>query len=354
MLVACPSPARLCGSRRTLPAPLLVRAVAARALTFLILPILTVCAAQEPAPSLKVELSGAPIPVNAAWIADWSLADRGGLAPIAVDVHPSGVLAGIERRRHRLFLLDSDGAWLGLAGQAGTDGSDVGFAERVFARSGLKIFTLDPERRIVDRFDLRGQWETRFDLGGAAQQAGVTVGTAVDFGLDRAGELYILDAARGTILHFGPDGQFIASLETWGDWPPIDARALEVNGRGQLFLLGGQPVDVWVLEPSGRLIERRPVVPAGEERFEPTALAVDAWGNAFVGGGRPGKVRVLPGGGAPAWWIAVPAGRSLRVADLAVDTQHRLLIADPAGGCIHVFAVEYRKGAEARGPGSEP
>jgi len=316
--------------------------------------IVSASSAQEPGSGLAVELASAPVPVSATWTADWSLAQRGGLAPIAVDVHPGGVVAALERRRHRLFLLDSAGEWLGLAGQAAGAGAQVGFAERVFARSGLKLFTLDPEQRSVERFDLRGQWETRLDVGSEADRSGAAIGTAADFALDRAGELYILDAARGTILRFGPDGRFIASLETWGDWPPAEARAIEVDGRGRLFLLGGRPAAVWVLEPSGHLVERRQVVPAGEEAFESTALAVDAWGNAFVGGGRPGRVRVLPSGGFPAWWIDAPAGRAWQVADLAVDAQRRLLVADPAGACIRVFTLEYRERAEARGRGSQP
>ncbi len=350
MVAARPSPAHPRGPRRGPPAALSAPAAAWIAALFL----LPAAPAQEPGPGLGLELTADAVPVSAAWSADWSLTARGGLAPIAVDAHPSGVVVGLERRRHRLFLLDRAGGWVGFGGQPEEAGQDVGFAQCVFARSGLKIFTLDAEARVVDQFDLRGRWEMRFDFGTAAEEANATVVRAVDFGLDRAGDLYVLDAGRGSVLHFDPEGEFVARLETWGDWQPVDARALEVDGRGRLFLLGGKPAAVWVLEPSGRLVEQRPVVPPQGKSLDPSVLAVDVHGNAFVGGDPAGRIRVLPGGGEPPWWITPPEGRTWRVADLAVDGDRRLLVADPGAGCIRVITLQYRVKGATRGPARTP
>ncbi len=299
--------------------------------------------AQKSGSGIAAHLASDRIATGARHVDDWTFDAHGSLRPIAIDIHPTGVIAGIEGRRHRLFLLDAQGAWMGY-GEQGQTGREISFADRVCASAGLKIFVLDPEARAVDRYDLRGSWETRLDLEAAASAAGVRLDDASDFCLDPAGNLFVLDAACGCILHFDAAGAFLQQLTTWGDWQPVAPLALEVDGRGNLYLLETRPPAVMVLDPSGQLIEERrwPGSDASDVRVR--GLAVDAWGNAFLGEERAGGLWALPPGGGAPWMVGLPGEPSeQRIHDVAVGFEDRLLIADAEGARVRVFQLAYRE-----------
>jgi hypothetical protein len=276
---------------------------------------------------------------------DWD-AGGGRLRPIAIDVHPSGIVAGIEGRRHRVFLVEGQGSWIGFAEPGGAEG-ELGFAQRIFARCGLQLYTLDPDARTVDQFDLRGSWESRLEIEATAAAGGEEISVPVDLCLDRAGELFLLDAGKGRVLHIDRAGMLQRVLGTWGDWVSEAPLALEVDGRGRLYLLEGTPPALLVLAADGHLIERRDLTASGGGRMHPSALAVDQWGNAFVADRRRGAVGVYPVGGGASWWIDPPAGEALRASDLAVDDSGRLLVADAEAAAVWVYALTYATKAPA-------
>jgi hypothetical protein len=272
------------------------------------------------------------------------VAEGAPVAPLAIDRHPSGSLWGIEGRRHRLWSADAVGDTLRPA--AGGEGDATGrFASRVFARSGLKVFALDPWDSRIDRYDLRGVREASLDVSVGPEDRV----EAIDFCLSRSGDLYVLDRTRGDVLQFDDRGRYVgvrAAAEATGVHAPV---ALEIDGHGRLYLLDANPPGVLRLETDGR-ITRRPLS-AGEARVRPAALAVDPWGTAFVGDRFAECVWVVPEGGEAVWRIAFE-GAPLKPTDLAADGR-TLWVADAGGACIWVVSLRYatREGSDA-GDGS--
>jgi hypothetical protein len=312
---------------------------------------LILAGATASAETLTVPLARLRVPVSAALDTVWDWRGEGErISPIAIDVPPSGGVWGIEARRHRVWLWGPPEASVRFAYGAGGSGTG-GFAGRIFARSGLKVFTLDPTDAHIDRYDLLGVLETRLDLAAAVAAAGEDPIDAVDFCLSSSGDLFVLDRTRARVLQFDDRGRFTgvrAPSEVTGARAPV---ALEIDGRGRLFLLETRPPGLILLEIDGRVARR--ALPAGDgERPQPVSLAVDPWGNAFVGDRRGGCVLVAPEGGSPGWRIAAPEG-PLRPTELAADGA-RLLVADAPGERTWVFSLDYATEGPSGGGAGTP
>ncbi len=303
---------------------------------------------------LALPLLEAQVPTTARLETQWTFRGENlPLRPVAVDVHPSGFVSAIEDLRHRVFYVSSNGTWLGFAEREGS-GLDLTFATRVFARSGLYVYALDPEERIVHWFDVRGRWKGQLDVEAAVTGGGEEINRLVDFCLDRAGKLFLLDAGRGRIFGVDPYGQLESVLGTWGDWTPVAPVALEIDGRGRLYLLESQPATLLVLDVDGRILRRTPLSSEDDRQLAPAAMAVDPWGNAFIADPEYARVMVVPIDGTPPWWIRSPNDTALQARDLGFDDTGRLLAADPRAARIWVFALQYETRARPREPDREP
>ncbi len=295
---------------------------------------------------ISTALSPGSVPTGAHLETTWRWGARDqAIIPVAIDVHPAGGIWGIEQRRHHLFQVSARGDSLQFATRQGADLS-LGFADRLFARSGLKVFSLDRFNAVVERFDLNGYWEERLDLAAAAATQGEEVGEVADFCIDRNGDLYVLDARRARILQFDDAGGFRRVL---GDGERLALRspvALEIDGHGRLFLLESEPPGLIIFDPEGEQSRVWRAV-GGSDSVQVCALAVDQWGNAFVGDLRSACVRVLRADGAPAWRIG-GAPEDLRPTDLATDNAGRLFVADARQAAVWVFALTYQTNGSAR------
>jgi hypothetical protein len=300
----------------------------------LLLAAATAAAGQD---GLSVPLAHPRAPIAAVLDTTWECRGAGEtLVPVAIDLHPAGSVWGLEARRHRVWWFAAPDAGVRFAG-GGEGDAGSGFATRIFARSGLKVFTLDPWEARIDGYDLQGVRETRLDLAAALEVANQERIDAVDFCLSSSGELFVLDRTRGRVVQFDDDGRFLrvrADAEVTGARAPI---AIEIDGRGRLFLLETRPPEIICLELDGRIEHR--AIPTDGGAPLPVSLAVDAWGNAFVGDRRGGCVRVVPEGETPGWSITVP-DHALQPTELATDGA-RLLVADASGKKIWVFVLDY-------------
>jgi hypothetical protein len=289
-----------------------------------------------------------PVAAHFETIWRWQI-DGKPIAAIALDVHLSGIVCGIEARRRGLFLADSLGQNVRLAAPAG-GGVPRTFATRVFAGAGLQIFTLDSWSSVIEAFDLDGERQEQIDLAQAVADAGEDLGELVDFCLDRSGDLFALDATRGRVFHFDREGALIDVLGETGDISFEAPIALEVDGRGRLFLLETCPASLIVLDADGRLIRRGFAIEVDPSRVDAVALAVDLWGNAFVADAASGDILVVPEGETPEWWIRFPdEGRTRASADLALAGTNRLLVSDAREERVWVFKLRYRSAAPAPG-----
>ncbi|MBD3237707.1 MAG: hypothetical protein GF330_13470 [Candidatus Eisenbacteria bacterium] len=305
-------------------------------------------ASAQTTPGLTAALAQDRLPVAATFHAQWQWRPDGqSLLPVAVDGHSSGLICGLEAARSRLFLCDRNGDNLRLASRNAESGA-LGSATRIHARVGLSIFTLDAWNARIERYDLQGVREAVVDLQEAAREAGAELREAADFCIDRSGELFVLDGRRGRVLHFSRDGRWIAALTESGALSFSRPIALEVDGRGRLYVLEKEPPGLWVLDRDGRLLRGVGTGARGPEGphaalpglTNPAALVVDAWGNAFLAD-EDGTLLVLPAGGEQAWPIPRPPGAELHPSDLGLDAAGRLLVADPFAACVWVFGLEY-------------
>ncbi|MCK4413924.1 MAG: hypothetical protein KAY32_10285 [Candidatus Eisenbacteria sp.] len=260
------------------------------------------------------------------------------LIPAALDVHPSGLVWGIEARRHRLFRCSLDGSDLEFA--AGGEGPvELGFASHVFARSGLSVFTLDPWNQWIERYDLAGVREGRLDLAAILEQAGESLIDPVDFCLRRSGELFVLDREAGRILAFDEEGRFGGTIGELGAQALRDPLALDVDGHGRLYVLEADPPELLILELAAKRFTHRPLDAEGD--WVPVSLAIDPWGTAFIGDASTGRIRVEPHTGEVGWWLDVSAD-GLTPSDLAADGV-RLLVGDRDARQVWVFLLTYQR-----------
>ncbi|MBP7669414.1 MAG: hypothetical protein KA123_02420 [Candidatus Eisenbacteria bacterium] len=297
---------------------------------------------------LSTSLAASPSPSSAELLARRQWTSRGApLVPIALDIDPAGGIWGIEGAGHRLFRED-ERAPGGVRMAGGGEGPGrLSFVTRLFARTGLKVFTLDPFEAILDRYDFSGVQEERIDLEAQLQEAGEDLGEASDFCLDPAGDLHLLDASRERILQFDGAAQFRESL---GESEGLDLRgpiAIDVDGRGRLFVLTTRPAGVGRMEP-GRTFTWSALPSLTEQPLKPSSLAVDSWGNLFVGMQEAGGVLVLPVGAEP--WLLVPPEGRMHCADLAWERGGRLYVADAPGAQVWVFSLHYGPRDGASGP----
>jgi hypothetical protein len=309
-----------------------------------------VCAARVPAAEIARPLAEARVAIGAELEQTWSLSANGApLDPIAIDAHSSGSIWGIANVRRRVFTCEQIGGKPRFAA-GGEDALLPGLPDRLFARSGLKVFTLDPWDMTIDRFDLTGNRETRLDLRAALAAAGETMGRANDFCLSRSGELFVLDGGRARILTFDDRG---ALRRVLGDQTGLvlhNPIAIDIDGHGRLYLLETSPAALVSVGLDLR-VERRAIGSPGEG-FIPRALAVDAWGNAAIAGADTTGLRIVPSDASPSWAPAIEGG--LTAGDLAIDPDGRLLVVDARRHGIRVLRLVYRpEEPAAREPSSD-
>ncbi len=326
------------------------------------------------ADSISMPLAETQYPVKAVFADRWQW-EEGRVRPVAIDVHSSGQIVCLEERRHRLFLLTADGDWVGY-GDPG--GGDFGFAEKVFARFGLLLFSLDTEERAVDYFDLGGRWQGRLDLEETAAASGEELSETTDFCIDPGGDLFVLEGDSGRILRFDRSGALISIIGQWGSLQPAAPIAIEIDGYGQLYLLETNPPALMVLETDGQVKRHHLLTDevssnvetsdTGSE-FQPAALAVDQWGNAYIADSYSGAILVLAavngenrrqseakGNGAspPLIWIYPPDQQQMSVDDLVVDETGRLLATDAQRASVWVFDLSFASDLSGASDSREP
>jgi len=297
-------------------------------------------AAQE----LGVPLSHSHVPQAAVMGQKWQWSPEGQpLRPIAIDVHSSGVICGLEGRRNRLFLAEADGSWIGFA-DPGAGDLALGFATQVCAGLDLRFFTLDADERSLDLYDLRGRWEQRLDLGGIVEEAGFSLLAPRGFSVDRAGNIYLLDGEAGRLFRFEAEGLGVAALGDWAYWSADRPVAVEVDGRGNLYLLESSPGGVRVLDPDGQVLHWVDLPASRPPDWQPDVLEVDLWGNLFLA--MHGHLGCWIGSASSpeGLWATVdlPGG----VCDLAADETGRLYVS----GCDRGWVQEIRLRYAHQGP----
>ncbi len=270
---------------------------------------------------------------------------------VSLSTHPSGLVCGIEGRRHRLFLVTEFGQWVGFADTPPEEYA-LTFYRRVHAGSGLTLYALDPDGFTIDLYDLHGRWLQRLDLEVILGPLGGAPLSPRDICVDGAGTIYLLDSEGGGLFRIEAEGTRSRRLDELGQWPLWNPAGIGVDGRGQLHVLTADPPALLEIDPDGlvrraRLLEETAGLPAGPWRSP--ALAVDRWGNVFFTPGEEGSLWVAP---LEEPVRALPGVQLGPLSDLATDSNDRLLGVDADTGGIVVLQLEYAQRESSRVPRS--
>lgn len=206
--------------------------------------------------------------------------------PVDVAVDPSNRVLVLDAAGPDLVAFDAEGRRLASWPVSGASGERF-FRPTRLAVSGLAILVMDPDARIVHRYDLRGQYQgVALDLS-RIDDARLGFIEPVDIAADNAGQLFVTEREGHRVLAFDQSARFLFAFGGFG------------SGEGQLRAPGALTVDA-----AGTLV----VADQGNHRVE----AIDGFGT-------PLGSRTLPDGpgGRPATPVAVATtpGRATLVAD---------------------------------------
>lgn len=218
---------------------------------------------------------------------------------------------------------------------------------RVFARWGLHVYTLDPQRRLVSVFDLEGRYAGSFDLEKALDEGDGPLDVEfVDLVVDKGGSLIALDRLEGRILLFDSEGRYRGLLgeDLTGRERPVAPTDLEVDDVGTLYIADpptgrvlrvgrqGSLEQVWTLRSEDRP-ESRPVALAYSDG---AIFAADEGEGRIAGLTLDGRefLEIRPEDGSP---LGISAGTGL-----IVTKQGKLLLLNPEGQQILSFQLDYK------------
>jgi hypothetical protein len=304
--------------------------------------------AEPPLPALELSsqtMSTAPsglLPLPA-WIPSPELAP---FRPEALASDGLGRLFALDRGRGRIVRIDPVGG--ARAFSAGEQGG-ARFAQLIalFAGNGPDLFALDPSRSLLYQFDLDGRLRTQISYGAGADGLGFI--DAVDFALDKSGELLLLDRSGSRLLRFDRFGRFLVDLArgATGSARLESPTRLGLDGDG----------DIYVLDPPGAAVRRfsrqgdvRPSWRYDADLPDTAAagsqLAVTPWNQVVVAARDASWIRVFARDGLLLCHQQLES-RS-RITDLVVGPDSLAYLAEPAAGRIDRFQILYDD-ARARG-----
>jgi len=225
--------------------------------------------------------------------------------PVDMAVDPSNRLLVLDAAGPDLLVFDERGRRVARWPVSGAS------AERFFrparvTTTGLAILLMDPDERVVHRYDMRGQYQgVALDLDLVAPSAGGFI-QPVDFAADNAGQLFITEREGHRVLAFDQSARLLFSFGGFG------------TGEGQLR--------------------------------SPGAITVDARGVLVVADQGNGRLQAFDGFGTPLGSVALPPspdGRPPRPVAVATTPGRATLVAD-ARGRLFSYAPWYE--SDSRGP----
>ncbi len=235
-----------------------------------------------------------------------------------------------DLRQHRFYKIGEQ--------QAGGLRAPVGLSVN---RNG-ELFVADAAAQAVLVFDAAGRYLRR--IGGPqwfAHLRNVTVDA-------KTSRVYALDQgdARAQVRVFnGVDGTHVFDFGYPGDGPGAldQAQDLALGPQGQLLVVDGGQLRVQVFDAEGHYIRSigRPGKQPGEFA-RPKEIATDAQGNVYVADSTRANVQVFTSQGDFLYAIGVRSqldapGHYLLSGALALDSDGRLMVADPWYGKIEIF-----------------
>jgi streptogramin lyase len=188
--------------------------------------------------------------------------------------------------------------FLGTWGDKG-DGPGKLNAPAAFAADTLgRIFFADPGAGFVHKFESSGTPLLSFEDSRVRRASGIA--------MDSGGAIYIVDAERGNILIFFPDGGFLRAMRVAPQRHFSGPLGISVDDQGNLYVPDPAGSRVVKFNGRGRLVKSWKVpqnAPAADERPLTVATAQD--GSVFVAYPKTGRIeKYSPDGSWITSWMA--------------------------------------------------
>lgn len=164
------------------------------------------------------------------------------------------------------------------------------------------------------------------------------LGAPIDVAIDETGNLYVADELGARVVVFDRVGQVVATIGERGGTPnPFVSVTAVATGPDGVYVLDATARRVFVATARGPVVPRVELPP---EAGIPVALAVDRTGRVFIGT-RTGSLLMVETSGTEALPLSgVP--RLADLADLHLDDQGTLYLADAAAGTVYLLRVPGR------------
>jgi hypothetical protein len=155
------------------------------------------------------------------------------------------------------------------------------------------IFFADPAAGFVHKFESKGTPLLSFEDSRVRHASGIAV--------DSGGAIYILDAQRGTILIFFPDGTFLRALSSAPQRTFSGALGISTDDQGNLYVPDPAKLRVLKFDNRGRLVKTWPAPQKAASTDErPSWVSAAADGTVFVAYFKTGRVEKFSSDGS---WI---------------------------------------------------
>ncbi|MEE9295215.1 MAG: 6-bladed beta-propeller [Phycisphaerae bacterium] len=253
--------------------------------------------------------------------------------PLAVAVHPRGVLAVADGAAAAVHLIDLE---------ARTHRRVNGWDDQRFvvplgvAWAGDRLFVSDAQRHEVIELDMQGRYLRRFGAEVLSRPVGIAY-------LPDRDRLYVVDGASHRLAVFDLTGALVETIGQRGAGPgEFNFPTHICYADGRLLVADSGNFRVQLLDPDGRCLRTIGQEGDGAGDFAmPKGVAFDSDGHVYVGDTRFENIQVFDVDGRllMAWGeeggdvgeFSLPAG-------LAIDERDRIWVADAGNRRIQVFA----------------
>lgn len=164
------------------------------------------------------------------------------------------------------------------------------------------------------------------------------LGAPVDVAVDDNGNLFVADELGARVVAFDRLGQVTAVVgERGGSANPFRSVNAVALGPEGVYVLDTTARQIVIVAPRGPMLR---ALPLSREVAHPVAIAVDRWGRIFVAGRGAGIFVMEPDTPTAMALGGVPS--AVDIADLHLDEQGILYVADGAGGVVSAVQVPPR------------
>ncbi len=240
---------------------------------------------------------------------EWAGEVNGGKKPSGLAVGECGLIYFMDAADCRLYQYDPRAQRLEKISAATAGGCDSGGGG-----------PLSPSRIIIDEFTLwvldaanhrvkafsREHYQIKYIID--------DIEAPVDIGLDREGNLYVLDQKSGQVFKYGNNGAFIKSF---GDTQLKEPVALAIGKEDYIYIVDNGYTGFLKFTAEGEYSGLTGEFPAG---LQPSTIVIDRQGNIFVGDASSGVIFQFDADGSYTGKIHIP-GLTGPVYGLAVNSK---------------------------------